>query len=80
MYRGTRFRAVGYTAKQETVVALCQDARQICFEGIGSHHPAGPWGIPEKEDGKATEHAPMGNFGAAGLDKKLRNTRKIVVE
>jgi len=43
---------------------------QIGGEAVGRHDDAGPAWIPEVEHRGAQEHAPVGQFGAAGFDRE----------
>lgn len=63
--------------KDDAVVALGEDARQVCGESIDSHYKARPRRIPQEEQRQATEHAPVGPFGTACFDQKLRKIEGI---
>ena len=65
------------TLEGQAVVPLRQDAGQVGGDGVDGHHPTRPRGIPDKEDGQAGEHAPVGDFGAARFEDELREVGAV---
>ena len=63
--------SAGDAVNYQAVIALRTYAGQVGGDGVDGHHPTRPRGIPDKEDGQAGEHAPVGDFGAARFEEEL---------